>query len=105
MPNPPRMAYTLDLSLKNPITHLEIDHMINKIITAENPVNLLINFGKHEFTSLAVLRYCKEELNQIADKLALFEKIAFVVPAAYHGVDQESLRYFQQETIAMKWLS
>lgn len=104
MLNPPRKPRTLELSLKNPITRLEIDRIISAINEAKHPSNLIINFGRHEFTSLAVLRYCKEELNQIADELALFEKIAFVVPAQYQGLNQEKLRYFIKKCTAKEWL-
>lgn len=101
----PAQPSILKLSLNNPITHAEIDLLILSIAGNQSFPHLLIDFGQHEFTLLSVLRYCKEELNRIVNKLELFERIAFVVPAQYQGLDQKQLRYFSVENLARDWLA
>ena len=105
MPQLPTQAHILELSLSNPITHAEIDLLILSITENQNLPYLLIDFGQHEFTSLAVLHYCKLELNRIVEKMEDFERIAFVVPPPYQGLDQAQLRYFKEKQLARKWLT
>ena len=103
MHEPNSTACTLHLSLKNPITHSEVDRLIQSIIQTQDQSYLLIDFGQHEFTSIAVLRYCKEEFSRISHKLESFDKIAFVSAPPYRGIDQDQLRYFHKKRRAVEW--
>ncbi|MBX2871581.1 MAG: hypothetical protein KTR30_05760 [Saprospiraceae bacterium] len=103
MHRPLETHHTLRISLQNPITHKEINKLTQRISAATGQSRLLIDFGEHEFASIAVLRYCKNELHRMADKLEQFDKISFIVPKPFQGVNQEQLRYFQEEVEAQKW--
>lgn len=105
MHQPSSASRTLSITLKNPITHAEVDRLVQIITHTKDRLFLLVNFGQHEFTSLAVLRYCKEELSRVADIVEQFHKIAFVSAPAYHGIDQDQLRYFHEERWAYDWFA
>ncbi|NET35048.1 MAG: hypothetical protein F6K19_23970 [Cyanothece sp. SIO1E1] len=97
--------HLLRVNLQNPITHEEINRLVQAISTTVQHSALLINFGEHNFASIAVLRHCKNELMRVAEQLEQFDKIAFITPPSYQGVNQERLRYFQEEVQALSWLN
>lgn len=63
------------LSLENPITQQVVDNMIQQVQNITRPYGLLIDYGKHEFESLDVLKYCKSELVKIETWLRTFRTI------------------------------
>jgi len=97
----------LKIRLKNPITEEEISTMIRRIVGDLKPNVLLIDFGAHDFESLAVLRFCKDELKKIEPNLLQFRKIAMLSVPPYQGEPllTDRLKYFHSEKKAMNWLS
>lgn len=97
----------LIIDLINPITHKEVNEMIQKILKTSNPNLLLIDFGNHDFESLEVLKFCKEELKNIESVLLNFKKIAMLTIPPYksESQDSEKLKYFHSDIKAKKWLS
>ncbi len=101
------MKQLLKIDLTNPITHEEVKRMIQKILDVSNPGLLLIDFGNHDFESLEVLKFCKEEFNRIQSVLLMFSKIAIVTipPFKSESGDFEKLQYFYSAIDAKEWLS
>lgn len=96
----------MKIQLGNPITHDVVKKMIHEILDISCPDLLLIDFGNHDFESLAVLKFCKEELKKIEPTLLQFNKIAMLTVPPYQGEspDPEKLRYFYSEMGAIEWL-
>ena len=97
----------LKIDLINPITHKQVNQMIEKILEIPNSNFLLIDFGNHDFESLEVLKFCKRELKNIESELLNFNKIAMVTIPPYRSESQDSerLKYFHSEMEAKEWLS
>lgn len=82
--------------------------MMTRIIAGDlHSQVLLIDFGAHDFTSLAVLRFCKEELQKIEPCLLRFRKIAMLSVPPYQGerLATDQLKYFHSEIEANSWLT
>lgn len=81
--------------------------MIHEILAISCPDLLLLDFGNHDFESLAVLKFCKEELKNIEPTLRQFNKIAMLSVPPYQGEPllTDRLKYFHSEKKAMNWLS
>lgn len=96
----------LIIELINPITHKEVNDMIQKILKTSCQNLLLIDFGNHDFESLEVLKFCKEELKNIESVLLSFNKIAMLTIPPYKNESQysEKLNYFHSDIKAKKWL-
>ena len=94
------------IDLKNPITCLEVDKMVEQILKVPQPNLLLIDFGNHNFESIEVLKYCKKELSKIESELLQFNKIAFLTIPPYksESKDSEKLKYFHKEERAKEWM-
>lgn len=90
--------------LTNPISKTEIDEMIRRISSCDRINTLLINFGKHDFQTLEVLKYCKLELLKIENQLLEIKKIAFVTPPLFINDSINNLSWFHSEKKAMEWL-
>ena len=96
----------MKIDLENPITHREVNNMIQQILKISKPNLLLIDFGNHNFESIEVLKYCKEELSKIESILLRFNKIAFLTIPPYksESQDSEKLKYFHIEEKAKEWI-
>ena len=94
------------ITLKNPITRQEVKMLITQILNNKNHKYLLINFGDHDFESIEVIKYCREQLEAIKQVLLEFEGIAMVHPPEYknESEDKLKLRFFTSERDAVNWL-
>ncbi len=97
----------MKIQLDNPITHEVVKKMIHEILAISCPDLLLLDFGNHDFESLAVLKFCKEELKNIEPTLRQFNKIAMLSVPPYQGerLATDKLKYFHSEIEANHWLS
>ncbi|KAA3622980.1 MAG: hypothetical protein DWQ02_25250 [Bacteroidetes bacterium] len=96
----------LKLALKTPISNEVVNMLITQILNKKDHNFLLINFGDHDFESIAVIKYCREQLETIKQDLLAFEKIAMVHPPDYENESEDNLklRYFTSEQDAVNWL-
>ncbi|MTI31111.1 hypothetical protein [Xanthovirga aplysinae] len=98
--------HTQKILIKNPIRQIEIDELINNILNNKNPAFLLIDYGDHDFESIKVIKYCREQLLKIESKLMEFQKIAIVAPQPYthESINPEKIGYFHSKKNAINWL-
>ncbi len=80
--------------------------MISQILEISHPDFLFIDFLNHDFAAINALKYCKEKLNSIEDKLCRFTKIAFLIVPPYKSGHQylEKLQQFYSEKSAIDWM-
>lgn len=93
------------ITLKNPITHEVVNMLITQILNNKKHEYLLINFGDHNFESITVIKYCREQLKAIETDLLAFDRIAMVHPPEYENESENKLklRYFTSEQDAENW--
>ncbi|MCJ8292445.1 MAG: hypothetical protein HRT58_21360 [Crocinitomicaceae bacterium] len=95
----------LEITLENPISHTEIIRLKSEIETGRNYHFLLIDTGKHEFISLGVIKYFREQMQSMETHLLTFEKIALIHPPEYRNESSEPERYnyFTSRVEAKEW--
>ncbi len=100
-----KSAKILEIELKNPLGYYEIMSLKSEIMTAKNYNFLIIDIGKHDFASINVIKYFKEQLLIMEPQLLKFEKIALIHPPEYRNESSnpEIYDYFTSKVEAKKW--
>lgn len=95
----------LEISLKNPIGYDEITNLKSQIMIAENYCFLLIDTGRHDFVSISIIKYFREQMQNFEPHLLKFEKIALIHPPEYRNESSnpELYDYFTSIVDAKKW--
>ena len=97
----------LEIHLENPIDFHGFEIIKTQVEKSKHHNYLLINFGKHEFKSISVMKYFRERLKSIEYSLMQFKKIAFIHPPQFmtQSDNPEIFEYFTSKTSAIKWFS
>lgn len=97
----------LEISLENPIGYTEIVHLKSELEAVENCRFLIIDSGKHEFVSLNVIKYFREQMKTLETQLLKFKKIALIHPPEFwnESSDPEKYNYFTSRVKAKAWFS
>jgi hypothetical protein len=95
----------LKIELKNPIASKEVDKLIEKLLKVNNFEYLLIDYGKHEFESIEVIKYCREQLKKIESRLLKYKKISMVSVPPYTNKSENpnKMRFFHSLRDAEQW--
>lgn len=95
----------LKIDLKNPISCREIDRLTTILVNAKGHDFLIVDYGEHDFESLDVIKYCRDQLQSIESYLLKFKKIAMIHPPQFinESNDPEILNYFTTEYEAEEW--
>lgn len=96
----------LEIKVKNPINTDSIELLILEIQETENYRFLLIDTGDHDFFSIEVIKYFKEEIYAIETHVRKFEKVAFIHPPHFRNESEvpEKYEYFSSKEEAVAWL-
>ena len=97
----------LEIHLENPIDFDGFEIIKTQVEHSTHYNYLLIDFGKHEFNSISVMKYFRENLKSIKPSLMQFKKIAFIHPPQFlnQSDNPESFEYFTSITAAISWFS
>ena len=95
----------LEINLKNPITDDEINGIKSKLTAAKNFEYLIIDTGKHDFASISVIKFFREQMVSLESYLLKFKKIALIHPAEYknESSNPQYYDYFISKHEAKKW--
>ncbi len=96
-----------EIILQNPITSEGIDDALESM-RRDTSACLLLDTGKHQFRSIADLKYLREALDaSYARYLSRYTKIAFLHPEGYSNVstDPTKYQYFSHRDDAISWLT
>lgn len=97
----------LEIDLNNPIDFDGFEIIKTQVEQSLYYNFLLIDFGKHEFNSISVMKYFRQKLKSIESSLLKFKKIAFIHPEQFMNQSDipESFEYFTSKSDAKKWFS
>lgn len=72
---------------------------------AENYSFLIIDSGKHDFVSINIIKYFRDEMQNLEPQLLKFEKIALIHPPKYsnESSNPDLYDYFSSIVDAKKW--
>lgn len=95
----------LEILISNPIGYNEIEHVKSQILNTENYSFLIIDTGRHDFVSIDIMKYLKDQLQQLESQLKKFKKIALIHPPKYwnESSNPEMYEYFTSIVEAKKW--
>lgn len=95
----------LEIALVNPIGYEEIDCLISEIQTCETCEYLIIDTGNHEFESVKIIKYFREQMQRIKTELLNYIKIALIHPPEYKNEsnEPEMYNYFTSRSDAKDW--
>lgn len=97
----------LEIDLKNPITHKEINRIEEKLKAIKGCDFLIIDTGEHDFDSIQVIKYFREQMANLGPYLKPFKKIALVRPTQYQNesTSPEVYDFFDSKEEARSWFS
>ena len=97
----------LEINIENPIKFKEFIKIKDSIKKSNGYDFLIIDFGKHNFKSIEVIQYFKEEFEKLETELRKFKKIAIIHPPEYRNESSEINLYdfFTSKNDAIKWFS
>lgn len=95
----------LEITLVNPIGYNEIERLTSEIQTCEKLDYLIIDTGKHDFVSVGVIKYFREQMQTLKTQLLNFKKIALIHPPDYKNKSSEPeiYNYFTSRDEAKDW--
>ena len=96
----------LEIELKNPISFNEINRFRIKLLNDENGFDfLIVNTGAHDFESVQVIKYFRDQFELLKDQLSKFKKIALIRPSAYanESTNPEIYNFFDSKEEAEQW--
>lgn len=95
----------LEITLENPISHTEINRLKADIEAEEICDYLMIDSGNHDFISLSVIKYFKQQMLALETPLSRFKKIALIHPPEYtnESSNPEKYNYFTSGIKAKAW--
>ncbi len=101
------MKNILTIHLRNPIDFDVIDNIRETLNSNQNAQFLVIDTGNHDFVSIAVIKYFREQMSVFTPLLTRFKKIALIHPAQYTSISDapEKYDYFTSQEAAFKWFS
>ena len=96
----------LEINLKNPINHNVINELKAKLVDSSKFDLLIIDTGKHDFTSIDVIKYFRQQMESLETELLTFKKTALIHPPQYKNksCNPKKYNYFTSKTNAKKWL-
>ena len=96
----------LEIKLKNPIDFKEFNKIKTSLTKSSDFNFLIIDFDKHNFASIDVIKYFKEEFKKLELELRKFQKIAFIHPPEYSNKSNEPNFYelFTSKNDAIEWV-
>ena len=95
----------LEIDLENPINFDEFETIKTQVEQSLHYNFLLIDFGKHEFNSICVMKHFRGKLESLKPSLMQFKKIAFIHPEQFmnQSDNPEIFEYFTSKKSALKW--
>jgi len=101
------MKNTLTIHLSNPIDFHVIDDIEKTLSGNPNAQFLIIDTGNHDFASITVMKYFREQMLAFAPLLKRFKKIAIIHPEQYSNISDspETYDYFTSQETAFQWFS
>ena len=95
----------LEIDLKNPITHDEINSIEEKLKAIKEFDFLIIDTGEHDFESIGVIKYFRAKMESLAPFLKAFKKIALIRPTQYQNksTNPDVYDFFDSKEEARTW--
>ena len=75
----------LEIQIENPIDFEGFQTLKSKVENSIHHNFLLIDFGNHDFKSIAVIKHFKEGLKSIESSLLKYKRIAFIHPPQFRN--------------------
>ena len=97
----------LEIKLENPIGLDEVIRLRSVLISSNKQDYLIIDTGVHDFRSIKVMKYLKDQLSDLEPCLTKFKRIAFLHPPKYRNEsgNPKHYNYFSSREEAINWFS
>ncbi len=95
----------LEIKLENPIAYDEVIRLRSVLIAAKRHDFLIIDTGAHDFISVKVIKYFRDQLSDLEPCLTKFKKIAFIHAPRYQSEnsDPDKYNFFTSKENAARW--
>lgn len=95
----------LEIKLENPIGIDEVIRLRSELIISKRHDYLIIDTGAHDFVSIKVMKYLKDQLSDLEPCLTKFKRIALIHPPKYSNESNNPKQYdyFSSRREALNW--
>ena len=95
----------LEIKLENPIGLDEVIRLRSELIISKRHDCLIIDTGAHDFASIKVMKYLKDQLSDLEPCLTKFKRIAFLhlPPNRNESENPKHYDYFYSREEAINW--